>query len=176
MANDQNLSASLEDYLEAIYHVEVKKQAARATDISRRLGVRSSSVTGALRALAERDLVNYAPYDLITLTAAGRRLAKDVVRRHEVLRDFFIRILGVAQDQAEDSACKVEHAIPKPIMDRLTRFLSFVESCPRGGPDWLKGFERHCERDGVHDDCERCIAQCLQEVKGKLSASTEHTS
>jgi len=48
------LSASLEDYLEAIYHIVQKKQAARAKDIVQRLRVKNSSVTGAMRALADK--------------------------------------------------------------------------------------------------------------------------
>ena len=52
-----------------------------------------SSVIGALRSLSEKGLVNYAPYDLITLTAEGEQVAKEVVRRHETLKDFFMKIL-----------------------------------------------------------------------------------
>ncbi len=77
------LSASLEDYLEAIFQIVRDKQAARAKDISERLKVRRSSVTGALHALADRELINYAPYDLITLTDKGKIVAQAVVRRHE---------------------------------------------------------------------------------------------
>lgn len=70
------LSESLEDYLEAIYHIVSQKQAARATDISKRLNVNPSSVTGALRSLADKGLVNYAPYDIVTLTAEGSVAAR----------------------------------------------------------------------------------------------------
>ena len=66
------LSASLEDYLKAIFRIVAVKQAARAKDISARLSVSNSSVTGALRTLADRGLINYAPYDLITLTPLGQ--------------------------------------------------------------------------------------------------------
>ena len=65
----------------------------RAKDIADRLQVNKSSVTGALRSLSEKVLVNYAPYDIITLTAGGEKLAKDIVRRHETLKDFFVKIL-----------------------------------------------------------------------------------
>ena len=81
MVPKTSLSASLEDYLEAIYHIVAEKQAARTKDISQRLKVNNSSVTGALRALAERQLVNYAPYEVITLTASGKKIARDIVRR-----------------------------------------------------------------------------------------------
>ncbi len=62
----QKLTASQEDYLEAIYTISQEKMAARAKDISTHLDVRASSVTGALRTLGGMGLINYAPYDLIT--------------------------------------------------------------------------------------------------------------
>ena len=73
------LSKSLEDYLEVIYHIVVVEQAAKAKDIAQKMQVKASSVTGALRQLAERDLVNYSPYDQITLTRKGMEVAQDVV-------------------------------------------------------------------------------------------------
>ena len=69
------LSKSLEDYLEVIYHIVVVEQAAKAKDIAQKMQVKASSVTGALRQLAERDLVNYTPYDQITLTRKGMEVA-----------------------------------------------------------------------------------------------------
>ena len=52
------LSSNMEDYLEAIFHISKEKQAARAKDIADRLMVNKSSVTGALRSLSEKGLVN----------------------------------------------------------------------------------------------------------------------
>ena len=124
----EKLSASQEDYLEAIYHIVAEKQAARAKDISRRLGVNSSSVTGALRALAAKKLVNYAPYDVITVTTKGKRIARDIIRRHEALRDFFIKVLGIDRQVADEGACKMEHALPREILDRLIRFVEFADA------------------------------------------------
>jgi len=134
------LTASLEDYIEAIFHIVSKKKAARAKDIAERVGVNSSSVTGALHALSERGLVNYAPYDVITLTAKGEKIARDVVRRHDVLRDFFIRVLSVGEEQAEDAACRMEHAISPAVMERIVRFVEHVDRLPDAQADWLKTF------------------------------------
>ena len=132
------LSASLEDYLEAIYHIVQKKQAARAKDIVQRLGVKNSSVTGAMRALADKGLINYAPHDVITLTAEGRRVSEGVVRRHEALRDFFVKILSLEMELADTAACSMEHALPAKILVRLIRFVKFVES----RADFLDEFHR----------------------------------
>jgi DtxR family Mn-dependent transcriptional regulator len=145
MARRQKLSASLEDYLEAIYHIVNEKRAAKAKDISQRLGVRSSSVTGALKSLSVKGLVNYAPYDLITLTPEGTRLAKDVVTRHEALKDFFITVLSVDNSDAEDTACKMEHVISPTILERLVEFVEFMKTCPIAGTTWVENEGFKCE-------------------------------
>ncbi|MCP4901473.1 MAG: metal-dependent transcriptional regulator, partial [bacterium] len=144
--NEIALSASLEDYLEAIFHIVREKQAARPKDISKRLKVGNSSVTGALKALAARDLVHYAPYDLVTLTSAGEEAARDVVHRHESLREFFIKVLAADPGLAEEAACRMEHAIPAELVTRFVRFVEFVEMCPKGGSGLLEGFRVHLDQ------------------------------
>jgi len=124
------LSASLEDYLEAIFHVIEDKQAARAKDIVERLGVHNSSVTQALRALSERGLVNYAPYDLVTLTEAGRTAAAEVVEKHQALRSFLIEVLGLEADRAEEDACRLEHGIGQDVLERLRLLMAYRRRNP----------------------------------------------
>ncbi len=168
--NPTQLSASLEDYLEAIYWIAVKKGAARGRDVAQKLNVRAASVTGALRTLADMELVNYAPYEVITLTDAGLDLAKKVIRRHEVLKDFFTRVLWVAEDLAESAACKLEHGIPPEIVDRLVTFTGFVQSCPRAGEDWLSQFKDHC-LEGNELQCESCLPRCAERFKAGQTAT-----
>lgn len=136
MTKNQRLSASLEDYLEAIYHIVDKKQAAKAKDIAQRLNVNSSSVTGALQILAKKGLVNYAPYDIITLTSEGKRIARDVIHRHTTLQNFLVKILSVDETEAEETACKMEHVVSQRIMERLVQFVKFIDKCPLGGVMW----------------------------------------
>lgn len=182
MSKHEELSASLEDYLEAIFHIIAEKQAVRGKDIAKRLNVNNSSVTGALRVLAEKGFINYAPYDVITLTPEGTRLAEDISRKHEALRDFFVKVLYIDESEAEDVACKMEHALSRIILDRLIRFMEFVESCPRSGENWVKEFRNHCEK--ISDDalpyekCELCIRRCLDDLKKKkeyLDEESEET-
>jgi len=165
MSQAEPLSANMEDYLEAIFHISQEKQAARAKDIADRVQVNKSSVTGALRSLSEKGLVNYAPYDIITLTTKGKTLAAEIVRRHEALKDFFIKILLIDKNEAEETSCRVEHTVSKNIIDRLIRFVEFMEICPRGGKQWLKGFRRHCEDGDTASRCGQYIAACLEDLK-----------
>ncbi|MFH0911452.1 MAG: metal-dependent transcriptional regulator [Planctomycetota bacterium] len=159
------LSASLEDYLEAIFHIVAEKKAARAKDIRLRLRVSNSSVTEALQALAERGLVNYAPYDLITLTPEGETAARAIVRRHEALRDFFVKVLAADPDVAEETACKMEHAVPRSILERCIAFVEFWETCPRTGADWALRFAQDCKKRPSRRDCVACIAVCLEKAE-----------
>ena len=122
------LSESLEDYLEAIFHIVEEKKAARAKDIAERLNVTNASVTGALHALEKRNLVNHEPYDVVTLTEEGEALARGVVARHDALRDFFVKVLLVDKGEAERCACKMEHAVPDTILERFIAFLKFAET------------------------------------------------
>ncbi|MFH1885816.1 MAG: metal-dependent transcriptional regulator [Pseudomonadota bacterium] len=159
-----DLSQSLEDYLEAVFHIEKKKGAARAKDIGRRLGVSGPSVTGALRALLEKGLVNYAPYDVVTLTDPGRKAALDVVERHRALREFFTKVLCLEETEADDAACRMEHAVSQKVLSRLTRFVRFVESCPLGGGKWIREFSSFCKEGALGTHCEDCLSKSLDEV------------
>lgn len=138
------LSASLEDYLETIYCIVQQRQVARPKDIVRATGVNNSSVTGALRLLAQQGLIHYAPYELVTLTAAGQRAARDIRSRHQALRTFFADILGVAEADAEAGACRMEHTIPRPVLDRLLRFIEFLRATPDATRGLLARFQAAC--------------------------------
>jgi DtxR family Mn-dependent transcriptional regulator len=161
MPRKVTLSASLEDYLEAIYNLVQEKHVARSKEIAKLLNVSNSSVTGALQALGERKLINYAPYEVITLTEEGEAVAKSVVRRHQVLRDFFIKVLEVAEDEAESAACAMEHSLSPVIMDRLIRYVEFTEACPVGGTRWREGVGYQCRHGHDLEQCQSCVAEQL---------------
>ncbi|MFU8781063.1 MAG: metal-dependent transcriptional regulator [Kiritimatiellia bacterium] len=158
MAHQLGLSESLEDYLETILLLMREHAVARSRDIAVRLGVQRSSVTGALRALAERQLIHYEPYGYVTLTDAGTKEAERVRRRHEVLRDFMIKVLSVDAEEADATACRMEHAVSKTVVDRLVAFAEFVESCPDAGAEWVRGFGYRCAKGHVRNkaQCKHC--------------------
>jgi DtxR family Mn-dependent transcriptional regulator len=166
MTNDasEGLSASLEDYLEVIFHLEKSNRVARAKDIADQMNVQRASVTGALKALAGKGLINYSPYSYITLTSAGRDIAEDIIRRHETLKEFFITALQLTPEEAEANACRIEHAINPNAVERLVRLLEFIKICPRTAMDWFDAFARYCQRGIQTSNCEECLKDCLDRV------------
>ncbi len=156
------LSESLEDYLEAILAVLDEKQAVRAKDIAKRLSVSSPSVTGALHALSEKNLINYAPYDVITLTSEGEAIARDVTGRHHVLQEFFTKVLGVNEAEASEAACRMEHSLSPDLMKRLVGFLACVENYTDGDTDWICGAAKSYGEVNDPDACRECVEKCIE--------------
>jgi len=137
-----NLSASLEDYLEAIFNIAGESKAARSKDIAKLLGVSKPSVTGALQVLKKKGLANYTPYDCVTLTRPGRAAAAEVVRKHNILKSFLVKVLGVEKDIAHKTACKAEHALGQDVIGRLLCFIEFVTTESKQGYDLATRFRR----------------------------------
>ncbi len=156
--SSSELSASLEDYLETIFFLSREDGKARPKDIATRMRVRAASVTGALKALAEKGLVNYAPYASATLTERGREVASKIAVKHEALLHFFTQVLGIEAAEAEEFACSMEHTIPDHILQRFVRFAEYTEKCPNFNANWQDNAEEYfCRALGCDSSrCEKC--------------------
>ncbi|MBN2182116.1 MAG: metal-dependent transcriptional regulator [Sedimentisphaerales bacterium] len=138
------LSASLEDYLEAIYNLAGDSNITRSRDIAGQLGVSRASVTGALRALKDKNLVHYKPYNYISLTESGRIAAAEIANKHDILKSFFIDVLGEKSAIAQSAACKAEHALGPEIIARLLSFIEFVNHNSENGRNLVEEFRKFC--------------------------------
>lgn len=149
------LSASLEDYLEAIFNVAGDSDVARSKDIAKLLGVSKSSVTGALRSLRQKQLVNYKPYDYVTLTETGKATAAKIARKHDILKSFFADVLGIDADTAHRAACKAEHALGAEIIAKLLHFIEFATHENKNGYDLARKFTKFCKSDTYNNRAEK---------------------
>lgn len=126
------LSTSLEDYLEAVYTLG-GRDGVRASRISALLKVSKPSVSAAMRVLASRGLITQERYGLIRLSPAGTRAGAEIAGRHNLLKDFFVSILGLDEEKAEENACRAEHALSREALGRVGRLSVFLKG-PRRGP------------------------------------------
>ncbi|NLW50593.1 MAG: metal-dependent transcriptional regulator [Candidatus Brocadiaceae bacterium] len=165
MALTGQLSAALEDYLEAIYRLEREKRFARVRDISAMVNVAKSAVTTALQSLSDKGLVNYEPYEPVTLSPEGRERAGRILLRHRVIRDFLEGVLGLEAERSDSMACRMEHAIDRETLDRLVCFLAFVGRRRDEGDSWLEEFRRFARGGSERQACELCIRQYLQDAE-----------
>ena len=139
---EKKLTSNMEDYLEAIAVLKKKNGVARVKDISRLLSVRAPSVTSALSNLSDKGLVEHERYGFVELTREGGKAARDVQRRHNVLFSFLTEILNIDPKIAVEDACKMEHSVSPQTLEKLEKFIEFVEKSPyQDKPEWLEGFD-----------------------------------
>lgn len=128
--DDQEISSSLEDYLETIYLLVQEQGFARVKDVAKARDVKAASVSIALRRLADLALVRYERREYIALTPDGEKAGRRVFSRHRLLTRFFEEVLSMKPQAASQQACAMEHSLTDEAMDRLVRFFEFLGTCP----------------------------------------------
>lgn len=155
---EQELSASVENYLETIFLLSREKRVVRVKDIAKTMDVSMPSVNNALKNLKEKKLVRQERYSDVEITPEGEKIAGKIYDTHKALMVFFRDILNVGDDAAAEDACTIEHYISPKTLERLVQFIGFFESCPvRDMQTWKKGFERYCAHGERPEKCEKCI-------------------
>ncbi|MDR0933242.1 MAG: metal-dependent transcriptional regulator [Victivallales bacterium] len=122
----RTISSSLEDYLEAIAEIIADKGHAHTKDIAEKLQVKMPSVTNALQALSARHLVKYQSHSPVVLTSRGAEMAAVIRHRHTVLKSFFSELLKLKEDEADETACKIEHVIGETVLSRMVLLIESI--------------------------------------------------
>lgn len=117
------ISASLEDYLEAVFVLENRQRVVRITDIAAFLSVSKPSVNRAINTLKEKNMLEHENYGEIRLTPSGETIAATVLHRHKLLKRFLTDTLGVDETNAEEDACRMEHVISSETIEKLFEYL-----------------------------------------------------
>ncbi|MBE3599527.1 MAG: metal-dependent transcriptional regulator [Limnochordaceae bacterium] len=128
------LSQSKEDYLAAIYRLTQQGEKGSTTVVASRLGVSAASATAMFQKLAAEGLVEYREYAGVSLTPHGERLALDVIRRHRLAERFLTDILEIPWDRVDEMAHRMEHALPREVLEGFDRLLGAPTTCPHGYP------------------------------------------
>ena len=128
------LTASVEDYLKAIYAIGKGTGAAATNEIAQRLAIAPASVSGMVRRLADHGLLAYERYRGVKLTDAGRRAALRTLRRHRVIEAYLAKALDYPWDRVHAEAERLEHAASDELIDRMAATIGEPEFDPHGAP------------------------------------------
>ncbi len=173
---NKELSSSLEDYLEAIYRISEKKLVAHANQIAKTLNVAKSSVSWALKQLSDKGLINYSPYEAISLTDEGKTVARKIAGHHDEIKNFLCKVLAVEPSLAEENACRLEHVLDKDVLDRMRQFVDFLEKCPRTGKQWVRDFSQFCQKGWNLENFPECSSECsgqLGDLAGQVCGNSQ---
>lgn len=156
---EKPLTSVMEDYLEAIVILDEERKVVRVKDIAKKLEVKMPSVTSMLKSLSGRGLINYEKYEYVELTDRGADIGKKMRRKHRAIRAFLTDFLRVDFETADEEACQVEHALSSSILDKLTGFMEFIQTCPRAGQTWLDYFAEYQRGGRSLENCLECVEQ-----------------
>jgi DtxR family Mn-dependent transcriptional regulator len=132
-------TATVENYLKALYRLGPKaagnnKAMAPMGELARSVGVTPGTATLMIKRLADRGLVRYEPRSGAALTRKGNRAALDVLRRHRLIEQFLVQIVGLDWSEVHEEAEVLEHAISERLLQRIDDMLGNPEYDPHGDP------------------------------------------
>ena len=136
------VSTEVEDYLEAIYSLSLKKSYARTKEIAIALKVKPASVSQMVRKLGRLEYVEYETYGAIKLTKKGKKIAREVRRRHELVSKF-LKFIMVPPKTAESDSCRIEHHLHPKTVNQLLKFVEFAAA--EENSEWLRRFKIYCK-------------------------------
>ena len=127
-------SRAVEDYLKAIYKLQLEHGPVPTTLLAAELDRSPASVTNMVKGLAAQDLVAHVPYHGVRLTPAGESAALKIIRRHRVIETYLIERLGYTWDGVHGEAEWLEHAASDTLVDRMAAALGDPATDPHGAP------------------------------------------
>lgn len=129
-------SLTVENYLKAVLQLSLRNRAEWIStgELAEAMHVSPGTVTSMLKTLAAAKLASYKPYEGITLTASGKKLALRMLRRHRLIELFLVETLKLTWDQVHAEAENLEHAVSDDLIDRIDSYLGHPSTDPHGDP------------------------------------------
>jgi DtxR family Mn-dependent transcriptional regulator len=161
---------SEENYLKAIWKlIGNSTETVSTNDIAAIVKTKAASVTDMLKKLADKKLIGYQPYKGVTLTAKGKRVAVEVVRKHRLWEVFLVDQLDFKWDEVHDIAEQLEHIQSEALTEKLDKFLGFPRVDPHGDPIPDKAGK-------ISDQQQIPLAKLETGKKGIMSGVADHSS
>ena len=140
------LSVAIQDYLKGIYKLDRASKGVTISELARDQGVSAASASAMVKKLAALDLLEHEPYRSFHLTAAGERVALEVIRHHRLIELYLAETLGLDVDAVHDEADRLEHVISEELEERIDSALGHPTHDPHGDP--IPNAELEWPRDG----------------------------
>ena len=134
MKTEEQLSATVEEYLETIYNMSAEDEVVIGARLAEKFHVSAPTVTEMLKRLVRDGYIEMDVKRLVTLTENGNQAAEAVLRRHRLTERFLVDMLGMQWHEVHEEACRLEHFISGAVEDRVIASLNYPTTCPHGNP------------------------------------------
>lgn len=129
-----NFSTTEENYIKAIYHLQQADGNVTTNEVAIELNTKAASVTDMLKKLKQKKILNYEKYQGFRLSAEGRKIALNIVRKHRLWEYFLVEKLDFGWDEVHEMAEELEHLTSTKLIDKLDAFLGYPKFDPHGDP------------------------------------------
>src|SRR6266404_2512685 len=126
------ITVSKEDYLKAILEAESEGETVISATLAHWLSVSPPAVTMAVRRLKKDGLVRVQSSGEVSLTAAGRKIARKLTHRHHLIERMLTEMFGMEWYKVHDEAERLEHAVSPDFEAKLLSKLGQGGACPHG--------------------------------------------
>lgn len=110
---------TIQNYLEAIHIISLKKDKVRAIDIVNYLNFSRPTVSIALKQLEDEGFITIDK-NAIKLTDKGNEVANKMYERHEYIAKILMSI-GVSEKQAYEDSCLIEHDLSEESFEAIKK-------------------------------------------------------
>ena len=111
------------------------------------MNITKPSVTKAMRNLNELELIEYQTYGDIILTPKGNKMAKEILKREDIVETFLVEVLEIDSDVAKKEAIAMKHVISEETAKKLELYISEIFD--------LDSLD--CDYDINSEKCRNCI-------------------
>ena len=130
-------TTTVENYLKRIYLAQQDVPADSLVamgELAAAAGVTPGTATTMVKSLEERGLLDYTPRGGVRLTTDGEALARQVLRRHRLIEQFLVEVVGLDWSEVHDEAEVLEHAVSDKLLERIDALLGRPHTDPHGDP------------------------------------------
>lgn len=132
------VSSRLEDYLEALFHLETTGCKQTVTALAENLKLTKGTIATVIKKMAEQGLVLHESYGSIRLTPKGRKIGWQIYMKHERLTSFFHEFLGQDFERSEQIACLIEHHLDGAAANRFFNLIDFLQTASSDKKEWTQ--------------------------------------
>lgn len=135
-----DLIDTTEMYLKTIFELEEDGITPLRARIVDRLGHSGPTVSQTVARMERDGLVTVREDRRLDLTPEGRRVAREVMRKHRLAERLLVDVIGMDWTQSHDEACRWEHVMSTQVEKQLSLLLGSPSQDPYGNP--IPGYGR----------------------------------
>lgn len=110
---------TIQNYLEAIHIISLKRETVRAIDIANYMHFSRPTVSIALKELEKDEYISITGNSIV-LTDKGLEVARTMYERHEYIARILMK-LGVDEETAYEDSCLIEHDLSQKSFEAIKK-------------------------------------------------------